>query len=105
MLNSLTIRLLVGAATIACTLLLLWVLEAQSEPQACKDKSADTKEIRRLMYRGFDSAFQQQIGQLFKVYVGNAPSVEEQRAYTAKGIHNAVAAYRIAISAVNAWEC
>jgi hypothetical protein len=84
----------------------LWLLEARSEPQAaCKDKSEDTKQIRRMMYRAFDSAFTQQIGQLYKVYIGNAPSVEEQRAYTKKGIDNAVAAYRVGISAVNSWEC
>ena len=65
---------------------------------------AQDEQIKRMMERAFEQAFQAQIGKLYSVYIGNASSVEEQRSYTKKGIENAIAAYRIAIEAVNSWE-
>lgn len=119
-----TTRLAVGVGAVGCTLSLLaglpssletgvatplpWVLasaEARPEKMACPDNIEDSQKIRRMMERGFESAFTQQIGQLYKVYIGNAPTVEKQREYTKKGMENAIAAYRIGISAIEGWEC
>ena len=60
--------------------------------------------IRRLMERAFEQAFQQQIMRLFEVYVTNQSSVPNQKEYTAKGITNAINAYRLALSTVDEWE-
>jgi hypothetical protein len=102
------IGLIVGLITVLITLVMIALLDARSEPsppvKACEGIQ-DTEKIRRLMERGFDSAFTAQIGQLYKVYTTNAPSVEKQREYTRKGIENAIVAYRIGISAIEAWEC
>jgi hypothetical protein len=64
----------------------------------------DVAEIKIMMMDAFSQAFMAQIGQLYKVYNQNAPSVEEQRAYTRRGIDNAIASYRIAVGAVNDWQ-
>ena len=60
--------------------------------------------LQRIMRRAFENAFQAQIGKLYSVYIGNAPSVEQQQSYTKKGIENAIAAYRLAMAAVEAWD-
>ena len=64
----------------------------------------EDEHIKRMMERAFEQAFQAQIAHLYSVYVGNKSSVPEQRSYTKKGIENAIAAYRLAIAAVDAWE-
>jgi hypothetical protein len=63
----------------------------------------EDEQIKRMMERAFGRAFEAQIGQLFKVYLTN-PDPEKQREYTARGIENAVAAYRLSVSVVAAWE-
>lgn len=63
-----------------------------------------TEDIKALMLNAFDQAFVAQIAQLYKVYNQNAPTVEEQREYTKRGIENAVASYRLAVEAVNGWS-
>jgi len=72
---------------------------------ACPESVEDSQKIRRLMKRGFDSAFVAQIGLLFKVYGQNIPNVEKQRELTKKGMENAIVAYRIGMEAVDNWEC
>ena len=100
-----------AAITVAIALALAIVLisladDVQPAPAAAciPTTPEEDAEIRRMMGRGFDQAFQQQIASLYKVYVGNAPSVEKQRQYTKTGIENAVAAWRIAASVADAWE-
>jgi hypothetical protein len=66
--------------------------------------ASDIEEIRALMMTGFEQAFIAQIGQLYKVYMANVPTVKEQQEYTKRGIEAAVAAYRLAMSAVEDWE-
>jgi hypothetical protein len=56
------------------------------------------------MQRAFEQAFATQIGNLYRVYVTNAPSVETQRKATARGIESAVAAYRLGVEAVANWK-
>ena len=87
-------------------LLISFSVDVQSEtpPGAvCSVNPDDDEEVRRKMERGFDQAFQQQIASLFKVYTQNAPSVEQQRAYTKTGMENAIAAWRVAMEAVEGW--
>ena len=79
-------------------------VQSETPPGAtCSVNPDDDEEVRRKMERGFDQAFQQQIASLFKVYTQNAPSVEQQRAYTKTGMENAIAAWRIAMEAVEGW--
>jgi hypothetical protein len=63
----------------------------------------DVEGIRILMRRAFEQAFSQQIMALFKVYTTNAPTVKDQQEFTRRGIENAVAAYRLAMTAVDEW--
>lgn len=68
------------------------------------DAMSDTDGIRLLMQRAFEQAFATQIGNLYRVYITNAPTVEAQRKATARGIESAVAAYRLAVEAVASWK-
>lgn len=63
-----------------------------------------TEDIKVLMLNAFDQAFQAQIGSLYKIYLQNMAAVSEQQEFTKKGIKNAIAAYRLAIEAVNSWD-
>jgi hypothetical protein len=63
-----------------------------------------TEDIKALMLNAFDQAFQAQIGSLYKIYLQNMAAVSEQQEFTKKGIKNAIAAYRLAIEAVNSWD-
>jgi hypothetical protein len=65
----------------------------------------DSERIRRLMMAAFEEAFQLQIGHLYKTYLANAVSIgEQQRVHTKKGIENAIAAYRLALEAIEQWK-
>ena len=66
--------------------------------------SPQDEQIKRMMERAFEQAFQAQIGKLYSIYIGNKGSVPEQQSYTKKGIDNAIAGYRLAITAVDAWD-
>ena len=66
--------------------------------------SPQDEHIKRMMERAFEQAFQAQIVSLYSVYTVNSSSVDAQRSYTKKGIENAVASYRLAIAAVDAWD-
>jgi hypothetical protein len=70
------------------------------------DPEIEPDRIKRLMRQAFEEAFQLQIGSLYKVYLANISSVDKdkQRAATAKGIGHAIAAYRLALEAIEAWE-
>lgn len=61
------------------------------------------EEIKGLMYDAFERAFQEQLGQLYKVYMSNVGSAD-QAVRTKKGIENAVEAYRLAVAAVDSWS-
>jgi hypothetical protein len=63
-----------------------------------------TEDIKALMLNAFDQAFQAQIGSLYKVYLQNMTFVSDQQEFTKSGIKNAIAAYRLAIEAVNSWD-
>jgi hypothetical protein len=64
-----------------------------------------TEHVRRMMRRGFDQAFLQQIMHLYQIYLTNIATVgDKQREYTKTGIENAVKAYRLAREAVEEWE-
>jgi hypothetical protein len=60
--------------------------------------------IKLLMRQALDKAFCQQIGKLYQVWLSNPADLVEQRKRTAKGAHNAIEVYRIAIAAVDDWE-
>lgn len=62
------------------------------------------EQIRQLMERAFEQAFQAQIAHLFQIYITNAGTVESQNEYTKRGIEKAVNAYRLAMKAVDEWE-
>jgi hypothetical protein len=64
----------------------------------------DDETIKGLMYRAFERAFEQQIMLIYKTYLANVTTVPEQKAYAKKGIENAIAGYRLAISSVDSWE-
>jgi hypothetical protein len=69
------------------------------------DTIEQDEHLRRMMRQAFDDAFKLQIGLLYKTYLANISSVgDKQRQYTAKGIENAAAAYRVALSAIEEWE-
>jgi hypothetical protein len=63
----------------------------------------DDDDIKTLMYTAFERAFQEQLGQLYKVYLTNVHSVSQQAENTKRGINLAVEAYRLAVSAVDSW--
>ena len=62
------------------------------------------EQIRRMMDRAFEQAFQAQIAHLYQIYITNKGSVESQNEYTKRGIENAVEAYRMAMKAVDEWK-
>jgi hypothetical protein len=63
------------------------------------------EQIKRMMERAFDSAFQQQLGGLYKTFIANVTGgVKDQKEYTKTGIENAIAAYRLAMEAVENWS-
>jgi hypothetical protein len=66
----------------------------------------ESDRIKRLMRQAFEEAFQLQIGSLYKVYLANISSVDKdkQRQATAKGVRNAIDAYRLALAAIEEWE-
>lgn len=64
----------------------------------------DVEEIKSLMKNAFDQAFMRAIEQLFMIYSANAAVTSGQAERTKRGIENAIAAYRLAIDAVNSWE-
>jgi hypothetical protein len=66
--------------------------------------SDDQDQLKRLMRQAVEEAFQLQIGHLYKIYLTNAPTVDNQREYTRKGIENAIAAYRLALAVIEEWE-
>ena len=88
-------------------LLISFSVDVQSETPpgqaVCSVDPDEDEELRRKMARGFDQAFQAQIANLYKVYIGNVPTVEQQLAYTRTGITNAINAWRIANTAVEEW--
>ena len=59
--------------------------------------------IKRLMEAAINDAFQQQVGHIYKIYLGNATHPDKQK-NAAAGITNAIEAYRLAMAAVDAWE-
>lgn len=61
------------------------------------------EQIKRMMERAFEQAFQAQIAHLFQIYTTNQGGVANQKEYTRKGINNAVDAYRLAVAAVDEW--
>ena len=59
--------------------------------------------IKRLMEGAVNDAFQEQIGHIYKIYLANVTHPDKQKNAQA-GIANAIAAYRLAMSAVDAWQ-
>ena len=97
--------ILTVAIALALAVLLITLSEGEKMSAKCIPTTLDEDAmLKKMMERAFDRAFETQIASLYKVYVGNAPSVEEQQQYTRTGILNAIEAWRIAQAAVAGWE-
>jgi hypothetical protein len=65
--------------------------------------SDDHERIRLLTRAAIDDAYKLQVASLYKIWLSQ-PGDETARDRAAVGIHNAIRAYREAISALDAWE-
>ena len=81
-----------------------WCQEPRQGVLEVRQINPDTVDIKALMMSAFDQAFMTQIAKLYQVYNQNAPSIEQQREFTRKGIENAIELYRLAIQVVNDWQ-
>jgi hypothetical protein len=60
-------------------------------------------QLKRMMERAFEQAFQQHLGHLFNVYVTGMTTNPQQKEFSKKGIENAIEAYWDAMTAVEQW--
>ena len=60
--------------------------------------------IKQLMRTALDKAFCQQIIHLYTIWLSNPADLVEQRKRTAKGAHNAIEVYCVAMAAVDDWN-
>jgi hypothetical protein len=56
------------------------------------------------MITAIELAFQAQLGHLYEIYVTNASSVKNQQEFTKAGVENAIAAYDLAMKAIEEWN-
>jgi hypothetical protein len=62
------------------------------------------KVIKGLIRTALDDAFRLQVGHLYKTWLTNPGEMDAARIRAAKGLDTAIAAYRVAIDALETWE-
>jgi hypothetical protein len=96
------IALLVIVATVACTLIVLALLEreGQSQPQQCMN-SEEREYLRALTLKGIDAAYQDQIMHLFDIWMKDS---HDQPKRAVNGTQIAISAHVRARNNAIKWE-